>query len=838
MGKGRAKKVETSISFHETARERLRTPDDQKTGEERARAAREAAKKREAEQRAKRSADAEAARAAKLRANMAKAKAAAVVVEDHAAIARQRRIEASQRAGTPKTERRPKQRKKVRLKMATQEERVAKIKVEIDAAEAVAKDCYANFIRHQYRMYRRRRERMVLASARLVQRVWRGGRMRSMLKETLAARTLQAAWRVYAARLGAVRGDLILVSVVRLQRAYFRQKRRRCELLYQLAVEAKEAAFVRRARIQAGAAAARRREDAARALHLAEEKARLQERVKAARVRRHKVMKRRRVVREAVRLIKAHREEKERRRLRALAVERMERILRKHIRMKMLRRLAARSFVTERFGRVNKELAACTRTIQTALRAAEAETEAAAAAGKSRRSADGSSRASSTPGHRAATAGSVGGGGSAGAVLEDAQSDTWDWGEGDDIIRSLHLRTALSGLSPSAAPAGGGGGGDLMTQRRALAETLEGLSTPRQKAVVAMVAATHPSCCVNVGPPGGPEQLTVDLGQIDEHMLREVRAAIGAESAASVWRRGGEAIPRAATAASAAASRRNVKLARLTRREKEKKVRREVSDGAMELRRTLRREFNSLGGTDAHARGMGFPSGGGGGGGGGGAAGDRRSKSRGRGSSSSSSSSSSSRSRTVATAPAATASTSSPQAFGSSPSARPATVAAGGTAVIQQQQQQQDRSSPRLQAMRNFELDQRQEEMRLQSPYNRRLSPLAKRHRDQMAATESVVHDDSEWVVRQLQHQAPIILGLASSQSPPLSRDVDRRAMQLGMPPSGTLLSYGEEKESPPEYRERRRQRKVDESLIGRIRLSHAMQDEMARLVMDEESVK
>eukprot|EP01046_Picozoa_sp_COSAG06_P100697 COSAG06_NODE_46819_length_344_cov_0.624490_1_plen_108_part_01 len=108
-----------------------------------------------------------------------------------------------------------------------------------------------------------------------------------------------------------------------------------------------------------------------------------------------------------------------------------------------------------------------------------------------------------------------------------------------------------------------------MTQRRALAETLEGLSTPRQKAVVAMVAATHPSCCVNVGPPGGPEQLTVDLGQIDEHMLREVRAAIGAESAASVWRRGGEAIPRAATAASAAASRRNVKLARLTRREKE-----------------------------------------------------------------------------------------------------------------------------------------------------------------------------------------------------------------------------------------------------------------------------
>lgn len=102
-----------------------------------------------------------------------------------------------------------------------------------------------------------------------------------------------------------------------------------------------------------------------------------------------------------------------------------------------------------------------------------------------------------------------------------------------------------------------------------------------------------------------------------------------------------------------------------------------------------------------------------------------------------------------------------------------------------------------------------------------------------MAVTEPMVHDDSEWVVRQLQHQGPILLGLASSSSPPPSRDVDRRALELGMPADGVLLSYGERAQSPPPYRERLRQERVDASLLERIQLSHAMQEEMERAVCE-----
>ena len=256
MGSGRARKVDTAISFKAQADVRSRTPDDVASRADRVQAARQAAALRMEEARAQRSADAQAARANTLRADLTKAKAAAVVTENHAAIARQHRIEAN-RNSTATTTKRPRQRKKVRLKLTSHEDRVAKIKLEIDRMEDIARDCRANFIRHQYRVYRRRRARSMLAAARLVQRCWRGGRERCVLKESLAARTLQTAWRDYAAQLAAVRSDLMLVSVVRLQRAYFRVKKRRCELLYQLAVEAQEAVCARRARIQAGAAATR-----------------------------------------------------------------------------------------------------------------------------------------------------------------------------------------------------------------------------------------------------------------------------------------------------------------------------------------------------------------------------------------------------------------------------------------------------------------------------------------------------------------------------------------------------------------------------------------------------
>ena len=92
-----------------------------------------------------------------------------------------------------------------------------------------------------------------------------------------------------------------------------------------------------------------------------------------------------------------------------------------------------------------------------------------------------------------------------------------------------------------------------------------------------------------------------------------------------------------------------------------------------------------------------------------------------------------------------------------------------------------------------------------------------------MAATDSLVYDDSEWVARQLQHQAPILFGLANSSSPPPSRDVGRRALKLGM------LSNCER--SPPAYREQWRRQRVDAYLLGRIQQSHAMQEEMEQIV-------
>jgi hypothetical protein len=772
MGSGDGRKVDRGVSFKAQAEQRSRTPDDLASQTDRVKAARRAAALRSEEARAQRSAEAQAAREKKRRADLAKLTAAASVVENHAAIARQRRIEDS-RTGTSTPQKRPRQRKKVRLRLATQEDRIAKIKLEIDRMEDIARACRANFIRHHYRVYRRQRARRMVTAARLVQRCWRGGRERCMLKESLAARTLQTAWRVYAARLAVVRGELMLVSVVRLQRAYFREKRRRCELLYQLAAGAKEAVRTRRARIQAGAVAARRREDAARALAFAEGNARRQDRVKEFRIRRQKVAKRRRILRTAVRLIKVHQEEEERQIVRALEVEHMKRILRKYLRKKLLRRLAAQSFVSERVARCKRDVTACTRTIELALRAAEY-TGVRASAQAGHQTASGS-RASSRGAHLAASSD-----GGTFTSLDDAP-DTWDWGEGEDIIRSLHLRNVLRTPPPGREETGK----DVMSQRRDLAERLERLPSPRQKAVVAMLAKMCPHS-VDESAPGKPGELVVDLGQVNEEVLREVRDAISAENAASVWQSSGMAIPRAATASSVSSTRSKFgSLARMKAREKV--ARRDVSDGETELRRTLRRKFNSLGGTDAHARGMKFPA----------------TLYRGHG-------------------PGVTTKSREKVSFETSKTGDP-------------------RSRPskidlelHTQVLRHLELQQiaaATEKVRLQSPYNRRLSPLAKSHDDRMAITQPMVHDNSDWVARQLQHQAPILLGLASSSSPPPSREVDRRALALGMPPAGTLLSYGERAQSPPAYRERRRQEHVDASLLGRIRLSHTMQEKMEQAV-------
>jgi hypothetical protein len=274
----------------------------------------------------------------------------------------------------------------------------------------------------------------------------------------------------------------------------------------------------------------------------------------------------------------------------------------------------------------------------------------------------------------------------------------------------------------------------------------------------------------------------VDLSQVDEQVLCEVRAAISAENAASVWRRSGTAIPRAATASSLSSTR--SKLGTLARmKAREKIARRDVSAGETKLRRTLRRKFNSLGGTDAHARGIKFPA-------------------------------------TTYHDPR-----------------RPSSVMQSRAKVCSDPRSQPSKLDDEVhhhQALRYLELQQRAaatEKMRLQSPYNRRLSQLAKSHDDRMAITEPMVHDNSDWVARQLQYQAPILLGLASSSSPPPSREVDRRALALGMPPAGTLLSYGERAHSPPAYRERRRQEQTDASMLARIRLSYTMQEKMEQAV-------
>lgn len=746
MGRG-----EAGISFKARVEQRSRTPDDHL---DQVNAARRAATLRSWQVRAQRSADAQSSREAKQTAELAKAEAA-VVVESDAAVSRRRRIEANRATAT--AAKRPRQRKKVRLKQVTNAESVAKIKLEIDRMEDIARNCRANFIRHQYKVYRRRRARIGAESAKLVQRCWRGGRERCMLKRSLAARTLQVAWREYATRLAAVRSDLMLVSVVRLQRAYFREKRRRCELLYQLAAEAKDAACARHARLQTQAAEARQREDAAKALALAEKTARLQERMRTSRIRRQKIAKRRRVLRTAVRLIRTYREEEERQIVRALEIECMQRILRKFLRKKMLRRLAAQSFASERVSRVNKKFAACTRTIERALRAGET---------------------------RAGTTGS--------AEHQDVDTpDDWDWGEGEDIIRSLHLRKVLGTM---ASPVNSiMEKGNTLSQRRALADRLERLPSPRQKAVMEMLTMTCPECCVDRTEPNGPQEVVVDLARIDNQTLLKVRAAIGAENAASTWQR--PTTDRATTTAAALNSQRHAKLVRLTRtRTREKMARRGVSDGATELRRTLKHEINSLGGEDVHARGMKFLA----------------ASHRGR------------RPGTIQNRQGV-----------SRDNGDIETVRDVHSILLKVD----DAGRHSNTALRQLELEQRTETMRLRSPYNRRLSPLAKRHEDRMAATEPTVHDDSEWVARQLQHQAPILLGLASSSSPPPTREVDRRAVELGMPPTGSLLSYGERIQSPPAYRKRRRQERVDASLLGRIQLSHAMQEEMEQAVLDEQDV-
>ena len=721
------------------AGQRPRTPD---SPADRIHAARQAAALRLEEARAQRSAEAQAARdrEARRRGALAKVKAAAVLVESHAAIARQRRIEENRTGNAAATPPANRMRKKVRLRVVSHEHVVDKIKLRFDRAEDTARVCRANFIRHQYRLYRRRRTQRVARAARLLQSRWRGGRERCMLKESLAARTLQAAWREYAARLAAARGDLVLVLVVRLQRAYFRAKRRRCELLYQLAVEAKQAACMRMARIQAGAEAARQREDAAKALALAEETAKRKNRVKEFRIRRQKVAKRRRILRTAVRLIKAHEEREERQTVRALEIEYMKRILRKYLRQKLLRRLAAQSFLSERVGRINRELAACTRTIESALHSAESSARVNIKAGRS--------RPSSSPGAPAALACNPNGRGL--AALDDF-ADGWDWGEGDKIIRSLHLRKVLS-TTPSPLADG------TLSQRRDLAERLERLPSPQQKAVVAMLAKTSPGSCVDRSAPGKPQELVVDLGQVDEQVLREaLQATAGAENTASAWRPTSMSVPRAATASVVPSSQRQSTPGSLAKmKAREKMAQRGVSDAATNLRRTLGREFDSLGGADAQARGSRFPP-----------------------------------------------------------------TSCGGSAKARDSEQHNERV--RHTAERHLALQQRTVKMRLQSPYNRRLSPLATSREDRMAATDSLVYDDSEWVARQLQHQAPILFGLANSSSTPPSRDVGRRALKLGM------LSNCER--SPPAYREQWRRQRVDAYLLGRIQQSHAMQEEMEQIV-------
>ena len=728
------------------AEPRSRTPD--RCPADRIQAARQAAALRLEEARAQRSAEAQVARdrAARRRAALAKVKAAAVVVENHAAVARQRRMEGNRKpAATPTPANRT--RKQVRLRVISHEHLVDKIKLRFDRAEDTVRVCRANCIRHQYRLYRRRRTQRMANAARLLQSRWRGGRCRCMLKESLAARTLQAAWREYAARLAAARGDLVLVLVVRLQRAYFRAKRRRCELLYQLAVEAKEAACMRMARIQV-------RAQAARALAFAEETAKRKALVKEFRIRRQKVAKRRRILRTAVRLIKAHQEQEERQTVRALEIEYMERILRKYLRQKLLRRLAAQSFVSERVGRINRELAACQRTIKRALHSAESSTRVTKP-GRSR-------PATSSPAARAPLGRSEG----RGCTVVSDIADGWDWCEGDNIIRSLHLRKVLSS-TPSQLDEGMGK--DELSQRRDLAEMLGQLPSPQQNAVVAMLAMTCPDSCVDRSAPGKPQELVVDLGQVDEQVLREaLRAAKDAENTASAWKPTGMAVPRTSTASSVSRSQRQSKLGNLAQIKAPKKpAQRDVSDGATNLRRTLRSEFKLPGCADAHAheRGRKF----------------------------------------------------SPTSCRGSATVRDSHCGPSKGGLEQHDER----------VLWHLALQQRTVNMRLQSPYNRRLSPLPKRRDDRMAAIESLVYDDSEWVTRQLQHQAPILCGLANSSSPPPSRDVGRRALKLGM--------QNNCERSSPAYREQWRRERADAYLLGRIRQSRAMQEEMEHIVCDAE---
>ena len=803
MGRGAARKVETAIGFASPTKDAARPRSGGPSGAERAAAARESAARKAEELRAGRAADAEAVRESKRKATLAKAKAAAFVVEDHTAIVRQQRIDANRQSFVSKV----KKKKKYKLKEQTQEGRIAIIKIEIAAAEDVARACHANTIYFWYRVYRRRRKRQLRQASTSLQRIWRGAKVRAHLRDNLAAQTLQVAWRAYAARVAQVRGECLIMAVVKLQRMYFREKSRRCEILWKLAHEAKEAAFVRRARMKAGAAAAKRQRDAAEVLRRAEWAAGFQERVRQARIRRKAVAKRRRVVHEAVHLIKAFRAEQERERLRRTAYERMERTLRKRIRMKMLRRLAATSFVSERYGRITKELEACTATIRGVLRTAEVETSGdGGGGGGGRRTPEGAgTRGRGRRQERPSTA-----------------ADAWDWGEGDDIIRSLHLRTALTPLAASslggaasAFASSGAKAQDPKAERVAVAEQLGKLPTPRQQAVVSLVVATHPECCVDVGPPG-EQQLTVDLGKVSDETLREIRGVLGAESAASIWQRGGSSMPRASTAGSSVRGN-MLSGKRMQKNAKEKMQRRKVADGAAALRRTMRRELSTLGGGHHMGLNVGLTNGGGGGGRGG--------------------------ARPIQSEGGARPSRSQRQQRirerrgGSS---RPATV--DQLQLLDESEEPFDREE--VDDRLNMRLDQ--SPLRGSPPavsypyetgyesalstYNRRLSPILMQHDAQLAAAESKVHDDLEWRVRRMQSQGDIILNQAASPKP-ISREVQRRATELGMLPRGALRGLDEKFFSPPAYREERARARRDDKLLGKIALSRAMDAEVERVV-------
>ena len=501
------------------------------------------------------------------------ARQAAAAVPNAAHEARLAKISESRAKVVAASERRGRVKRKLTLTVSSHEDRAAAIRAKMDAEEVVARNCTANKIRFHWRVYRATHQRRQQEAAAVLQCRWRGGRQRARLRASLAAQLLQSAWRAYANRRAETCSELLLVAVVKLQQAYFRKKRERCELLYQLAVEAKSAAFERRDRMRQEEAAARLRakeEAEARAAQaeaervLAEEYR--EEREAAARERQRVLARRRRALRTAVRMITQFREAKEHARLQGLAERKAKRTIRKFMRLKMLRRLAAGSFLAERVSRVNKELALAQRSIQSALHAAEMQAEAPP---PSRR------RPGTTVSSRPTT------GATAAEDWAWVGREATGWGsEGDDIIRSLHLRNALASEPPSTAgpsdppqtaetaPAAAGVTAEDPDGRRALAEKLGALPSPRQRAVVALISSTAPESCVTV-----EGELTVDLAKIDVAGLAKIRAAIGAEQAANVWRKGGS--PR-----------------RERHRKRQRRERFAAADSAASMRRTLRREWH------------------------------------------------------------------------------------------------------------------------------------------------------------------------------------------------------------------------------------------------------